>query len=119
MIKKNWTEIKQSAEKGNKLLFPIGVIEEHGPHLPLGSDIYYSTGMCELVSEELKKRGQDALIVPGYYWGINFCTGAFPGSFSLKPDTMKQVLFEIFGFSKFLLLMPPLCKGRQKFLILT
>lgn len=106
MIKKNWTEIKLAAEKGRKLLFPIGVIEEHGPHLPLGSDIYYSTGMCELVREELKKRDQDVLIVPAYYWGINFCTGAFPGSFSLKPETMKQVLFEIFenlksfGFSE-------------------
>ena len=106
MITKNWMEIKRAAEKGDKLLFPIGVIEEHGPHLPLGSDIYYSDRMCELVSYEMKKNGQDALIVPGYYWAINFCTGVFPGSFSLKPETMKQVLFEIFenlkqfGFSE-------------------
>lgn len=96
MITKNWMEIKEAAENGVKLLFPIGVIEEHGPHLPLGSDIYYSNGMCELVKEELKKREKDVLIVPGYYWGINYCTGAFPGSFSLRPETMKQVLFELF-----------------------
>lgn len=106
MITKNWAEIKEAADKGSKVLFPIGVIEEHGPHLPLGSDIFYSSGVCELVKEELVKRGQETLIVPGYYWGINFCTGAFPGSFSLKPETMKQVLFEIFenlksfGFSE-------------------
>lgn len=106
MITKNWIEIKEAATNGSKLLFPIGVIEEHGPHLPLGSDVYYSSKICELVKEELKRKGQEALIVPEYYWGINFCTGAFPGSFSLKPETMKQVLFEIFenlknfGFSE-------------------
>lgn len=106
MIKKNWVDIKEAADKGCKLLFPIGVIEEHGPHLPLGSDIYYSEKMCELVKEELNRKGQEALIVPGYYWGINFCTGGFPGSFSLRPETMAQVLYEIFenlkgfGFSE-------------------
>lgn len=106
MITKNWTEISKSANEGCKVLFPLGVIEEHGPHLPLGSDIFWSQKMCELVRDELKKNGQDSLIVPGYYWGINYCTGTFPGSFSLRPETMKQVLFEIlenireFGFSE-------------------
>ena len=96
MITKKWTEIRKAAADGSKLLFPLGVIEEHGPHLPLGSDIFWSQKMCELVREELKKNGEDALIVPGYYWGINYCTSAFPGSFTLKKETMKQVLFEIF-----------------------
>ncbi len=98
--------IKKAAEEGSKVLFPLGVIEEHGPHLPLGSNIFWSNKMCELVRDELRKNGKEALIVPGYYWGINYCTGAFPGSFSLRPETMKQVLFEIFennnkfGFSE-------------------
>lgn len=33
MITKNWLEIKKAAEEGNKILFPLGVIEEHGPHI--------------------------------------------------------------------------------------
>lgn len=45
MITKKWMKIKEAADKGCKLLFPIGVIEEHGSHLPLGSDIYYSEKM--------------------------------------------------------------------------
>ena len=96
MIIKNWKEIQKEAEDGSKVLFPLGVIEEHGPHLPLGSDIYWSDNMCRLVKTELEKMGQKSLIAPGYYWGVNYCTGGFPGSFSLKPETMKQVLFEIF-----------------------
>lgn len=52
--------------------------------------------MCCLVQEALQRKGQESLLVPPYHWGVNFCTGGFPGSFSLKPETMTQVLFEIF-----------------------
>ena len=45
MITKNWIDIRKAAEDGRKLLFPMGVIEEHGPHLPLGSDIFWSQKM--------------------------------------------------------------------------
>ena len=96
MITKNWIDIRKAAEDGRKLLFPMGVIEEHGPHLPLGSDIFWSQKMCEMVREELKKSGEDVLIVPAYYWGINHSTDAFPGSFTLTKETMKLVLLEIF-----------------------
>lgn len=96
MITKNWIDIRKAAEEGSKLLFPMGVIEEHGPHLPLGSDAFWSQKMCELVKEKLKKSGEDVLIIPAYYWGINHSTGAFPGSFTLTKETMKLVLFEIF-----------------------
>ena len=106
IVTSNWQEVQKAAEANLPVLFPLGVIEEHGPHLPLGSDIYWSTNMCRLVKGKLQAKGQESVIAPPYYWGINHCTGGFPGSFSLKPDTMQQVLFEIFenlknfGFDK-------------------
>lgn len=106
MVTSNWQEIQKAAEEGCPVLFPLGVIEEHGPHLPLSCDIYWSTYMCKQVKEKLEKKGQKSVIAPPYYWGVNYCTGGFPGSFSLKPETMQQVLFELlsnlkgFGFSE-------------------
>lgn len=96
MLTNNWLEIQKAGEEGLPVLFPLGVVEEHGPHLPLCADIYWSYQICKRVKEELFSAGQESMIAPPYYWGINYCTGGFPGSFSLKPDTMKQVLFEIF-----------------------
>lgn len=93
----NWNEIKEAGEKKLPVLFPLGVIEEHGPHLPLGSDILWSNYMCKKVQLALAKKGKEALIASPYYYGVNHCTGAFPGSFTLKPETFEQVLFEIFG----------------------
>lgn len=96
MAHMNWEEIREAGEKKLPVLFPLGVIEEHGPHLPLGADILWSNYICKEVKHALARKGRDALIAPPYYYGINHCTGAFPGSFSLKPETFEQVLFEIF-----------------------
>lgn len=102
MVEDNWTKYENKENRNIPVLFPIGVIEEHGPHLPLGSDIYWSYAMCSLVKEKLLEMRKESVIAPPYYWGINHCTGAFPGTFSLKPETMRQVLFEIFeNFSQF------------------
>ncbi len=102
----NWQAVEKAGQEGQPVLFPIGVIEEHGPHLPLGSDIYWSYCMCKMVKVVMQSRGMECVIAPPYYWGVNHCTGGFQGSFSLKPETMQQVLFEIFenwkkfGFSE-------------------
>ncbi len=96
MAEESWVKFQNPENKKIPVLFPLGVIEEHGPHLPLGSDIYWSYAMCRLVKEKLRKMGKESVIAPPYYWGINHCTGGFPGSFTLRPETMRQVLFELF-----------------------
>lgn len=96
MVLEPWTEIEEYSRKGAKVLFPMGVIEEHGPHISLGADVNWSHAMCQRVRGKLKELGCESVIAPPYYWGVNYCTSAFPGSFSLKPETMQQVLFEIF-----------------------
>lgn len=37
-----WTEIESSIQKGAIVLLPSGVIEQQGPHLATGTDIYVS-----------------------------------------------------------------------------
>lgn len=96
MADMNWKEIEKLGLAKVPVLFPLGVIEEHGPHLPLGTDIYLSYAICKRIKEIFDKQHFDCCIAPPYYWGLNHCTGAFPGVFSLKPETMSLVLTEIF-----------------------
>lgn len=96
MAEMNYVDIEKLGKQKAVVLFPIGVIEEHGPHLPLASDILWSSHICKLVKAELEKYGKQAVIAPPLYYGINHCTGAFAGSFSLQPETFSQVLCEIF-----------------------
>lgn len=97
MADMNWKEIEAKGKKKLPVLFPLGVIEEHGPHLTLGTDIYWSYAVCRIIKDSLNMENKECLIAPPYYWGINHCTGAFPGTFSVRPETMKMILSDIFG----------------------
>ena len=64
----NWKEIKEAGEKKLPVLFPLGVIEEHGPHLPLGSDILWSNYICKEVKRTLSQHGKETVIARQDHW---------------------------------------------------
>lgn len=95
MADMNWLEIEEASKQGAIILFPMGVIEEHGPHLCLGTDIYMSYCNCRRIADKLNASGTRTLLAPPFYWGINNVTGAFPGSFTVKKQTMKAVIGDL------------------------
>jgi creatinine amidohydrolase len=97
MVDMHTQEIEAASKKGAILLWPLGVIEEHGPQLPLGTDIYNSYLTMKKVARLLRARGKDVLIAPPMYWGINDATGAFGGSLSVKPATLKAIIEDTFA----------------------
>ena len=40
MLEMTYEQVEKLAEQEAIVLFPVGIIEEHGPHLPLGSKIW-------------------------------------------------------------------------------
>ncbi len=94
MVDMAWPQVEKAAQEGAIILFPIGVIEEHGPHMGLGVDTYLAYVRCKLIRRELESRGLKTLIAPPFYWGINHNTGSFPGSFTVRKETMKAVLYD-------------------------
>ena len=95
MVDMTWPEIEKAAKEESVVLFPIGVIEEHGPHMGLGVDTYCSYLVSKLIRESLVKKGIKTLIAPPFYWGINHATGSFPGSFTVRKKTMRAMLYDI------------------------
>jgi creatinine amidohydrolase len=100
----NWAELAAQAGRGALVLLPLGVIEEHGPHLCLATDIYTAHLYCLAIKEKLKALGHEAVIAPPFYWGVCQSTGGFIGSFAIRKETAKALLFDIlsslhgFGF---------------------
>ncbi len=97
MAHMTYLQIEAAAREGMIILFPIGVIEEHGPHLPLAVDVYGAYLQSRAVKSELEKRGIRSLIAPPFYWGINTATGAFSGSFTCREETVIAVLTDTMG----------------------
>jgi len=92
MADMTYIEIENLIKQEAVVLLPVAVIEEHGPHLPLGTDTYLTYSMFKHIQVELKKSNVKSVIAPPFYWGINVATSGFPGSFTVKVDTMKAVL---------------------------
>jgi len=97
MADMKWTDIQRHADENAVVLLPMGVIEEHGPHLCLATDIYTAHITCLAVQKKLEKESVPAIIAPPFYWGICQAGKGFIGSFNIRPETMKALLFDIFS----------------------
>ena len=71
-------EIVAAARRGAGALLPIGVMEIHGPHLPIGTDAYIASALCRLTQRYAAEQGIELLIAPPFYWGVNHVMSAFP-----------------------------------------
>lgn len=100
MVEMTWQEVQTEADKGTVVLLPIGIVEGHGPHLDLSADFYLSTLNCRFLKQELGDRGITALIAPPVYWGISLDVAGYAGTFSVRPETMKGLLTDIFASLK-------------------
>ncbi len=123
MAHMTYVQIEEAAREGTIVIFPVGVIEEHGPHLPLAVDVYGSYLQSRMVKSELERRGIKSLITPPFYWGINVATGSFGGSFSCREETMISVLFDAmsslkkWGFDRIFFINHHMDGGHMKALV--
>ena len=60
-----WEDIKeQIAKSQGTIIFPIGSTEQHGPHLPVGTDTMVANALAETAakeSEEIAIKAKDAV----------------------------------------------------------
>ena len=84
-----WTDVQEYLKTNDMVIIPIGSTEQHGPHLPLGTDFYIATDIAKMISVRT-----GVVVAPVILAGYSVYHSGFPGSLSLKPETMEQVLFE-------------------------
>lgn len=70
-------------------IIPMGIIEKHGPHLPLGADMYESR---EVAFQAAAK--EYAVVFPPYFVGQIFEARHQPGAIAYSNDLMWKMLEE-------------------------
>ena len=70
-------------------ILPIGILEKHGPHLPLGSDIIGSRAIATMAAEK-----EYCVVFPVYYFGQINEARHQPGTISYSPEIIWNLLQE-------------------------
>ena len=99
-------EFKDAIKESKGLcILPIGCIEKHGQHLPLGTDAIWIRSLAKLAAEK-----EPAVVFPTMYFGEKTGAGEFDGtvifSAKLRFDILTETCDEIGrnGFKKILIL---------------
>ncbi|MEW5984570.1 MAG: creatininase family protein [Acidobacteriota bacterium] len=82
-------EIAASLARHPLVILPTGSVEQHGPHLPTGTDTFAAQVIAHAVAERM-----DALVLPGAPMGVTPMHMPFEGTISLTPDTYMRLVIE-------------------------
>jgi creatinine amidohydrolase len=101
-----WPEVAEYLERDQRLIIPIGTCEQHGRHLPLGTDSLMAEELAHDLSTEF-----GVLVAPTLSYGVNVETEQdFAGTGSLRRKTLHRVLNDLLaaweghGFEEFILI---------------
>ena len=83
-----WPEVAEAVAAGaTTVILPLGATEQHGPHLPLGTDTVRAVALAERLAERLP-----VLVAPVLPVGCSDEHGGFAGLLSLAAETLAAVI---------------------------
>jgi creatinine amidohydrolase len=85
-------DFKRISEKVNTIIIPIGSVEAHGHHLPLGTDIFSPRLFCGNLN---KKIGDEVWIAPGISYGQSYDLSIYPGTVTMPSEVMAEYIYYV------------------------
>jgi creatinine amidohydrolase len=85
-----WPMAKKAFEDTSFVVIPIGSTEQHGPHLPLGTDFFVPREIARRLVERSK-----VIVTPTIPFGYAKYHTMYPGTLSLQESTLRNVLIDI------------------------
>jgi creatinine amidohydrolase len=77
-------------EQTQTVLLPLGSLEEHGPHLPLGTDTFHALEVARRVA-----RLRPVVVAPPLFYGMCRSTREHPGTVSISGDALRGLLLSL------------------------
>lgn len=83
-----WPDLQSVLAHPEVGLVPVGATEQHGPHLPVGTDTIVATAICERAAGLA-----GGVVLPAVGVGVSYGHGTvLPGTLSLSPALLAEVL---------------------------
>lgn len=90
LLKMTQPEAEAILKRTGLAIIPMGSVEQHGPHLPCGTDYLASLVIGQKVAETV-----DGLLVPFCPVGVTPFHMSFVGTLTLQPQTFMAVIEDI------------------------
>jgi mycofactocin system creatininase family protein len=86
-----WPQARRCAP-GTVLVLPLGATEQHGPHLPVGTDTAIAVGLARALARE---RPAEVVVAPAVAYGSSGEHAGFAGTLSIGQDAIELVIVEL------------------------
>lgn len=86
----NSVEVEEKIRKLGAAILPIGAVEAHGPHLPLGTDNLLASRLADKLAERT-----DSFVLPTLPYGQVWSLRNFPGSINVSNEALIRLLADI------------------------
>jgi creatinine amidohydrolase len=88
-------EVAAALVQTKTVLIPVGATEDHGAHLPLGTDLFEAREICRRTAAALAALHCPVVIGPTIPFGVSTFHMGFPGTVTLTSSTLILVLKEV------------------------
>lgn len=86
----SWPEVGRMLARDPRLVVPVGALDQHGPHLPLGANTLVATCVASEVARQV-----GILRVPTFCYGVTAPGGPYAGAAGLRRKTFHRALNEL------------------------
>ncbi|MDZ7779342.1 MAG: creatininase family protein [Gemmatimonadota bacterium] len=87
-----WPDIRDAIDRDPRLILPVGALEQHGPHLPLGTNSHIAVHVARALSERV-----GILRAPCFSYGAIGDRGPYAGAVGLRRKTLHRAINELLG----------------------
>lgn len=89
-----WPEAKSAFSEDRVVVVPIGSVEQHGPHLPVGTDFLVADALGKMIAERCK----ECIVTPTIPVGYADYHTDFAGTLSVSLSTLEAYVTEYVSY---------------------
>ena len=89
------SEAEELFKQTNIGIIVCGSTEQHGPHLPMGTDTFEGTEYSKRAARLLGKEGIRVVIATPIPFGISYHHTMWKGTLSISPETLENLIIDV------------------------
>jgi len=85
-------DFQKHLQKSDTVIVPVGSVEAHGYHLPLGTDIFSPRVFCQMIEEKI---GDYVWIAPEIPYGQSYDLSVYPGTINVPSEVLADYVYAV------------------------